>query len=270
MGGSIAPARATLAVSEARGGRSGAGVLNYQRRADLSRRRNPTQESDDQFMPPPRAVVFDMDGLMFNTEDVYYQVGCEVLRRRGHEFTKELSDAMMGRPPQPSFELMIQWHSLDDTWRQLSVESEGVFVELLDGYLAPMPGLLELLDYLEQAGIPKAICTSSSRNVLSAVLSRMEMEPRFQFTLTAEDIVEGKPAPEIYLKAAARFQLRPAEMLVLEDSSTGCRAAAAAGAFAVAVPGEHSRGQDFSVASLVIDSLADPRLYAVLRADGGE
>ncbi len=219
-------------------------------------------------MVSPRAVVFDMDGLMFNTEDVYYQVGCELLRQRGYEFTKELSDAMMGRPPQPSFEVMIRWHSLGDTWQQLATESEKVFVELLDRRLAPMPGLLKLLDDLESARIPKAICTSSSRNVLGAVLSRMDMEPRFQFTLTAEDIVHGKPDPEIYLKAADRFGVPPDQMLVLEDSQTGCRSAAAAGAFTVAVPGEHSRDQDFSMASLVIDSLGDKRLYEVLGLGG--
>jgi HAD superfamily hydrolase (TIGR01509 family) len=215
-------------------------------------------------MPAPRAVVFDMDGLMFNTEDVYWEVGSEVLRRRGCTFDRALSDAMMGRPPQPAFEVMIAWHSLNDTWQQLARESEECFIQLLDGVLAPMPGLLDLLAALEAAGIPKAIGTSSSRLLLEAVLSRFAMQPRFQFILTAEDIVRGKPDPEIYLKAASRFGLDPAEVLVLEDSQTGCRAAAAAGTFTVAVPGEHSRGQDFGVASLVIDSLADPRLYEVL------
>jgi HAD superfamily hydrolase (TIGR01509 family) len=205
-----------------------------------------------------------MDGLMFNTEDVYYQVGSELLRRRGCEFSRELSDAMMGRPPQPSFEVMIQWHSLTDTWLTLAAESEELFISLLDEYLAPMPGLFDLLDRLEAAGIPKAICTSSSRRVMTAVLSRFSMEPRFQFTLTAEDIVHGKPDPEIYLKAAQRLGIKPQEMLVLEDSQAGCRAAAAAGAFAVAVPGAHSAKHDFSVASLVIRSLGDRRLYDVL------
>ena len=215
-------------------------------------------------MPTPTAVVFDMDGLMFNTEDVYYQVGCRLLERRGHLFTDALSDAMMGRPPQPSFELMIQWHNLSDTWQQLADESEEIFLELLDGYLAPMPGLLTLLQALEAAGIPKAICTSSSRRCLEAVLACRNLEPRFQFTLTSEDIVHGKPNPEIYQKAAARFGIPPQRMLVLEDSQVGCTAAASAGSFAVAVPAAHSRNHDFGVASLVIDSLADPRLYEVL------
>ncbi len=213
---------------------------------------------------PITAVVFDMDGLMFNTEDVYYLVGCELLRRRGHKFTDELSDAMMGLPPQPAFELLIGRLGLSDTWQQLSAECESLFLEMVGAHLAPMPGLLDLLDALEAAAIPKAICTSSTRKVLTSVLALVNMEPRFQFTLTADEIVHGKPNPEIYQKAAARFAVPPAQMLVLEDSQTGCRAAAAAGAFVVAVPGEHSRNHDFSVASLVVDSLADPRLYQAL------
>jgi len=201
---------------------------------------------------------------MFNTEDVYWEVGKQLLARRGREFTRELSDAMMGRPPQPSFETMIRWHSLNDPWQQLAAESEELFVQLLDDYLAPMPGLMELLDVLECAGIPKAICTSSSRRLVTAVLSRFDAEPRFRFTLTAEDIVHGKPHPEIYLKAAERLSLPPHQMLVLEDSQAGCRSAASAGAFVVAVPGAHSANHDFGVAALVVDSLADPRLYDAL------
>jgi len=208
-----------------------------------------------------RAVVFDMDGLMFNTEDVYYEVGTELMRRRGRQYTRELSDAVMGRPPQVCFETMVRWHALEERWEALAAESEEIYIGLLDGRLAPMPGLVELLDALEAAGIPKAICTSSTRRLLTATLARFALEPRFLFTLTAEDITHGKPHPEIYVEAARRFGLQAHEMLGLEDSQTGCRAAAAAGARLVAVPGEHSRGQDFSTAFLVVESLADPRVY---------
>jgi len=215
-------------------------------------------------MAPSRAVVFDMDGLMFNTEEVYWDVGTELLRRRGYEFTKELSDAMMGRPPRPAFEVMIDWHALKDTWEELSAESEGIYIDVLDNHLAPMPGLLDLLDALEAAGIPKAIGTSSQPKLVDATLSPFEMHSRFQFILTARDITYGKPHPEIYQKAARLFGLLPREMVVLEDSQTGCRAAAAAGAVVVAVPGKHSAGHDFGVATLVAESLADPRLYQLL------
>jgi len=214
-----------------------------------------------------RAVVFDMDGLMFNTEEVYFRVGEELLRRRGKVFTRPLSDAMMGRTPQESFEVMIRWHRLEDPWQALAAESESLFLGMLQGRLAPMPGLMELLDALERAGIPKAIGTSSSRRTLQAVLAPLALERRFQFTLTADDITRGKPDPEIYRRAAERFPVPPGEMLVLEDSQTGCRSAAAAGAFVVAVPGEHSRAQDFQVASMLVESLSDPRLYEVLGLD---
>jgi HAD superfamily hydrolase (TIGR01509 family) len=215
-------------------------------------------------MTVPRGVVFDMDGLMFNTEDVYWIVGSEILRRRGCQFTQELADAMMGRPPQPAFEVMIDWHSLDCGWEELARESEETFIEVMPGRVQPMPGLLDLLDALEAAGIPKAIGTSSSRRLVDALLPLFDLGSRFSFILSAEDIVHGKPHPEIYLKAVEQLGLTPCEVLVLEDSENGCRAAAAAGTLAVAVPGEHSSQQDFSVAAMRINTLADPRLYEVL------
>jgi len=216
-----------------------------------------------------RAVVFDMDGLMFNTEDVFTAVGTEMLRRRGRAFTAELKDKMMGLQPRPAFEAMIDHCRLDDAWQDMAVESNRLFLEMLPDYLAPMPGLFDLLDALERAEIPKAIGTSSGHELVAACLKPFEMEGRFRFILAAEDIVNGKPHPEIYLTAARRFDIRPSEMLVLEDSAKGCQAAAAAGAYAVAVPGEHSRRHDFSAATLVVESLADPRLHEAIGLPAG-
>ncbi len=211
-----------------------------------------------------RAVVFDMDGLMFNTEDVYTAVGTELLRRRGCEFTAELKAEIMGLRPRPTFEAMIRRHHLSDAWEELAAESDRLFIELLGQRLAPMPGLFELLKALERAGVPKAIGTSSSRHLVDECLRPFPLAGRFQFILAAEDIAEGKPHPEIYLTAARRFGVPPAEMAVLEDSRNGCLAAATAGALTVAVPTAQSRGHDFSAASLVVDNLAAPRLYRAL------
>lgn len=212
----------------------------------------------------PEAVAFDLDGLMFNTEDVYWKVGSELMRRRGREYTKALSDAVMGRPPQACFKKMIEWHGLDDAWEKLAAESEQIFISLLGKGVEAMPGLIELLDALERAGVPKAICTSSSPSVVRAVLSLFEMKPRFRFVLTAADITHGKPHPEIYHKAAQRFGIEARRMLVLEDSRTGCSAAAASGAFTVAVPAGLSLDHGFEMADLVVENLADRRLYQVL------
>jgi HAD superfamily hydrolase (TIGR01509 family) len=212
----------------------------------------------------PKSVVFDLDGLMFNTEELYQDVGARMLRRRGKQFTPELLDAIMGRPADVALQMMIEAHGLESSVDELAAETEEIFATLLDERLAPMPGLLELLEALECAGMPKSIATSSGLDFVADVLGRFELAPRFEFILTCENVSRGKPDPEIYLLAAQRFGLRPAEVAVLEDSQNGCRAAVAAGTLAVAVPAGHSRRHDFAGAALVAESLADPRLYELL------
>lgn len=214
------------------------------------------------------AVVFDLDGLMFNTEDVFNASGRELLDRRGHVMTPELLSKMMGRRAEESFGILIETLNLSETIPELRAESQLIFDSLLESILAPMPGLFELLDHIESANLPKGVATSSGRNYLQKLLGRFDLTERFPLTLTAEDVSRGKPHPEIYLSAAERLGVSPTEMLVLEDSEAGTRAAAAAGAVAISVPHEHSRGQDFSVAHYVAESLVDPYVLGLLRAEG--
>lgn len=212
----------------------------------------------------PQAVVFDLDGLMFNTEELYQGVGAEILRRRGKTFEADLLDAMMGCPASVALQRMIDWHQLDDTVAQLAAETDELFDTVLDERLDVMPGLLYLLDQLESASLPRAIATSSGPAFVERVLSKFDLERRFEFVLTCDDVTHGKPHPEIYLLAATRFGREPHELLVLEDSQNGCRAAVAAGARTVAVPGGHSLRHDFAGAALIAESLADPRILALL------
>ncbi len=210
------------------------------------------------------AVAFDMDGLMFSTEDVYWKTASTVLGRRGHEYNDEVAHDVMGRPPKYCFEKMIEYYGLTEDWETLHAESEETFVKLLDGGFSMMPGLPELLDRIEEKGIPKAVCTSSSRRVAREVLGRAGLLPRFEFVLAFEDIVHGKPDPEIYLKAAAQFDVTPDRMLVLEDSVSGCHAARQAGALTVAVLADHNRTLDFSHASRIAQRLDDPEIFRLL------
>lgn len=209
-----------------------------------------------------KAVAFDMDGLMFNTEDTYRKAASALLERRGQVYTDELCAAIMGRPPKHCFELFKKTFSFPESWQELQTESEDLFLELLDDGFSPMPGLFELLDFLEQRSIPKGICTSSASRIVVEVLRRHDLAKRFQFILTAEDIDHGKPDPEIYLKAVDRFQVEPFEMLVLEDSVPGSQAAAGAGTFPVVVLAEHNQGGDFSAAKLIVDRLDAPEILS--------
>jgi len=210
------------------------------------------------------AVAFDLDGLLVNTEELYQHVGTELLRRRGKAFEPDLLDAMMGRPQQVSLSIMIEWHGLADTVETLAAETYEIFQSLLDTELRTMPGAMELLDLLDARSITRGIATSSGPDFAHDVLGRMAIRDRFAFVLTSADVTHGKPHPEIYQTAARRMAVDPGVMLVLEDSQAGCKAAVAAGAVAVAVPGGHSRRHDFSGARFIADSLADPRIKGLL------
>ena len=211
---------------------------------------------------PLQAAVFDLDGLMFNTEELYHHVGGKMLERRGKQLTDDLLSKMMGRQSHEALQIMIDWHDLDATAAELEAETDVIFSEILELQLKPMPGLQSLLAFLEEQDIPKAIATSSRRGFAVTMLEKYEMQDRFQFLLTAEDIDLGKPNPQIYLRSAEKLKLDPSQMMVLEDSGNGCRAAVDSGAYAVAVLANHNRHQDFPGAQLVAESLADKRILA--------
>src|SRR5687767_15844701 len=98
---------------------------------------------------------------MFNTEELYQEVGTEILRRRGYAFTPELLDQMMGRPSSVALQIMIDTHTLQATVEELLAETDEMFPEILRQRLAPMPGLDDLLQALERQRIPKVIATST-------------------------------------------------------------------------------------------------------------
>lgn len=214
------------------------------------------------------AVAFDMDGLMFETESVYWRSAEVLLGRRGFKYTRELCDAVMGRPPEYAFKSFIAAYSLPDDWRALQRESEEIFVELLaDGY-ETQPRLVELLDILDAREIARCVCTSSARRIADEVLKKDGIGERFDFIVTSDDVARGKPDPEIYLSASRRLGARPQDTLVLEDSVAGSEAARAAGSPCCMLRARHNANADFSRAKVVVDRLDAPELVALLAPRG--
>jgi pseudouridine 5'-phosphatase len=221
-------------------------------------------ESTNANRGPLRAVVFDLDGVLANTEDLYEQACSAVLGRRGRTYDPPLREQMMGRPVADALRIMIEAHELTDSADALLQECREVLYGLMATELAPMPGVAELLDRLETAKLPAAVATSALPEYAEFVLARLDLKRRFQFVLTSADITNGKPDPEVYWLAAQRLELSPPEIMVLEDSANGCRAAVAAGAFTVAVPNRHTTKHDFTGARLIADTLCDPRILEAL------
>ena len=110
--------------------------------------------------PDIHAAVFDLDGLLVNTEELYQDVGSELLRRRGKTFDADLLDAMMGRPQQKALSIMIEWHGLADTVETLASETKDIFQNLLSTRLALMPGAKELIEHIRLLDITLGVATS--------------------------------------------------------------------------------------------------------------
>ena len=220
------------------------------------------------FTPPSEplhAVVFDLDGLIVNTEDLFETCGNELLAIHGHAMTNELREQMIGRPALEALQRMIDHFQLTDTPQQLAAESETIMQRLMTTDLRLMPGLKSLLEKLDASSIRKSVATSSGPVYAAEILNRFEIARHFEFVLTCEDVTFGKPAPEIYETAASRLGIAAEHMMVLEDSANGCRAAVAAGAYSVAVPNDHTRNHRFDGVQLMADSLADKRIVRALQ-----
>jgi HAD superfamily hydrolase (TIGR01509 family) len=213
---------------------------------------------------PILGVALDMDGLLFDTERLYWTVGDTILQRRGARYTKELQARMMGRIGLAAIAEMIAFHKLTDSPQALLEESDELYGQMLAEELRPMPGLQRWIGLLQASGLPFGLATSSRRLFVDVILGTTDWASSLAFILTGDDVTNGKPHPEMYLKAAAKMSIHSSRMLVLEDSGNGTAAAVAAGAVTVSVPSPHTLDQDFSGAYLVADSLSDPRLERLL------
>jgi HAD superfamily hydrolase (TIGR01509 family) len=214
--------------------------------------------------PRFRAVVFDLDGLMFDTEALFHRVACAMLAERGKVFTPEMMQAMIGRRAVDATESFRRLAELDEPAEALLAEARQRFAAEVDSAVHPTAGLIVLLERIEARRLPCAVATSSRRAYAAGLLERHGLLDSFAFLLTGEDVARGKPDPEIYTRAADGFGVASAELLVLEDSAPGVASGKAAGAFVVAVPHEHSPADGLAKADLIVPRLDDPALLALL------
>lgn len=211
----------------------------------------------------PAAVIFDMDGLMLDTEPLAARAWTDAAQALGVDFDHAVTLRLIGRnfadcqrlivehhgPSYPVDALMRSWHAAYDG----IVEREGIALKT---------GLLELLAWLESRRIPKAVATSTRRSRAIAKLLHTGLLERFATLVGGDEVECGKPAPDIFVEAATRLGIAPVECIVLEDSEPGIRAALAGGIRPIMVPDLHAPPPDLVSANvLVLSSLHDVRLH---------
>ena len=191
----------------------------------------------NQNTPRIRGVLFDMDGLVLDTEKLYCRFWAEAGRHCGFPMTMDHALAMRSLGMDLGEEKLQSFFGPDAHYTTIRQKR----IELMDAYIAEhgidvKPGIYELLDALDARGIPAAITSSSSQELIREHLQIHNLYHRFTKICSARDVANGKPAPDIYLLGAASLDLKPEECLALEDSPTGILAAYRAGCMAVMVP----------------------------------
>ncbi len=182
------------------------------------------------------AVIFDLDGLMADSEPLSWWAWEQVLACYGHRLDAHTFSSLQGLRVEDYVALICARFSLPISPEEALAIRERLVLEAIPTRLQAQPGLYQLLDELEARGLPLGIATSSSREHARLSIQTLGIGERFQALATGDEVLKGKPAPDLYLIAAERLGVSPTRCLALDDSPRGIEAAIAAGMFAVAVP----------------------------------
>ena len=209
----------------------------------------------------PAAVVFDMDGLIFDTETLYQEAFLAAATIGGHDLPTEVIQRTIGVPWVQSRVLLLEQMGSDFPIDQYFAQMTGHFELLAATQLRLKPGVVELLDFLDQLDIPRCIATSSAHSTVQSDLSAHGLADRFHAVIGHGDYVVSKPSPDPFLTAAKRLGVDPALCLALEDSHNGVRSASAAGMMTVMVPDLMPPTEEIrALCTLVVDDLHAVRL----------
>jgi HAD superfamily hydrolase (TIGR01509 family) len=212
-----------------------------------------------------KAVAFDLDGILIDTEPIFGEAVRRFLDRRRLEFDADFMHTMMGTPAAQSLPRFRERFQLSEPLEVIAAEARDLFFEALGDRPGPlMPGVSEFLEQLRQQRVPFCIATSSGPDFVRKVFGPHGLLDRFDFILTCDDVKRGKPFPDVYQLAAKRFPVAAKELLVFEDSPNGLRAAKAAGANCVIVPHAGTPRHLLDGADAIVPSLKSAELQRLL------
>jgi len=217
----------------------------------------------------PAAIVFDFDGLILDTEWPEFRSIGEVYGEHGLELVLEEWQQIVGTADHPHWTEMLQaelGRPVDDVagLRQRRMEHHHGLIALE----VVRPGVEDLIEQADAAGVPLGVASSSPRDWVEGHLDRLGLLPHFGAVRTRDDVERAKPDPAVYRLAVEALDADPARTVALEDSHHGVSAAKAAGMVAVACPNRITAGLDFTHADLVVESLADVDLARLIRLLG--
>jgi beta-phosphoglucomutase family hydrolase len=203
-----------------------------------------------------KAVIFDMDGVLVDSEPLHYESERSILAAYGFDFTREIHRHYIGYANEVKFwtDICARFKASLDISKLMAKKMEYFYTHLSSIQL--ITPALDLLKDLRIRKVPVALASSSTGELIERILGEFSLKKYFDAVQSGDTVKNGKPAPDIFLKAAAALAVRPQDCVVIEDSLNGVRGGKAAGMTVVAVPNEYTLSFDFSPADYRLESLA--------------
>jgi len=207
-----------------------------------------------------KAVIFDLDGLMIDSERLYFEVEREMASQYGKAVREEIFWQMMGRKPIEGLAIFVQELGLPLEPAEAVKIRNDLLRKRMKEDLRAMPGLFSILDALH-GKFKLAVATGAPREFLDIAIDKLGIREKFDVLQASDDIQSGKPNPEIFLKTCERLGVEPQQAIVLEDSENGVAAGKRAGCFVIAIPSEYTRCQDLSQADYIAADLFEAEKF---------
>jgi HAD superfamily hydrolase (TIGR01509 family) len=213
------------------------------------------------------AVLFDMDGVIIESEPLWSEAERQLLARRNLLYSARLKTLLMGLNSSEAVGRLKEHYRLRESVNDLINERNQIVIELFRRHLRPAPQVLELIRCLRESGIKTALASSSPRVVVDEVLDKLGIVELFDLVINGDQVIRGKPAPDIYLAAAGGLAVSPGNCLVIEDAPNGVKAAKAAGMGCLAITTSVAASELAGADHLVRDFTEVHRL--ILETEGG-
>jgi HAD superfamily hydrolase (TIGR01509 family) len=202
-----------------------------------------------------KAVIFDMDGVMIDSEPLWEKTEHILLARRDKQYTPDYRDQIVGLNQNDSGKLLIDTFKLNEKVEDVISERVEILTEIYKEELEVVTELIPLLNLLRESNFKLAVASSSPMRVINFVLDMLSLHEYFPIVVSGECTEDGKPHPAIYLHTADRLEVKPSECVAIEDSINGVRSAKAAGMYCIAVPDKRLSQEEFQNADLIVPSL---------------
>ena len=213
-------------------------------------------------------IIFDMDGVLIDSEPLHQLAEKKLLKEYGVEVDTDELLQYMGRSTEKLLNDFIEAYHLDVDYPTLFSKHKTNLIDIFDKQVQTIEGIPEFLSVLESHQIPFALASSSNLQLIHTVLNHFGWQARFTQVVSGEEIINGKPAPDIFLETAKRLNTTSDNCVVIEDSGAGVRAGKAAGMRTIGFHSPNSHQQDISMADLEIHDFSSDTVQQILGWSG--